>query len=179
MLILGCQRVVLLASKLSQQRCFSLLSSLQVEKYNENGCIVPPWKLNQDDLSLGQNALVELLQNNRNVSPELLVNSHLADGESAAEGVRGSAKLLELASNPQLVSMVGQCLGTNNVILWACQVFCKPPKTGKSVPYHQDGQYWPIVPLRAISAWIALDKKKRQISKNIQQMSSSTARIDM
>ena len=37
------------------------------------------------------------------------------------------------------------------------QVFCKPAGTGKSVPYHQDGPYWPIVPLRACSAWIALD----------------------
>ena len=39
----------------------------------------------------------------------------------------------------------------------ATQVFCKMPRQGKSVPWHQDGPYWPIVPLRAVSAWVALD----------------------
>jgi ectoine hydroxylase-related dioxygenase (phytanoyl-CoA dioxygenase family) len=37
------------------------------------------------------------------------------------------------------------------------QVFCKPPVTGKAIPWHQDGQYWPIRPIATCSVWIALD----------------------
>ena len=43
------------------------------------------------------------------------------------------------------------------MILWGSQVFCKPAFTGKAIPWHQDGQYWPIRPLATCSVWIALD----------------------
>ena len=34
---------------------------------------------------------------------------------------------------------------------------CKPGGDGMEVPWHQDGQYWPIRPLATCTAWIALD----------------------
>ena len=76
--------------------------------------------------------------------------------------MRGQAAFLELASMPEIAELAGACLGTENVILWACQIFCKPAGTGKSVPWHQDGQYWPIEPLRAVTAWIALDRSDEE-----------------
>lgn len=36
-------------------------------------------------------------------------------------------------------------------------MFCKPPVTGKAIPWHQDGQYWPIRPIATCSVWMALD----------------------
>jgi ectoine hydroxylase-related dioxygenase (phytanoyl-CoA dioxygenase family) len=36
-------------------------------------------------------------------------------------------------------------------------VFCKPAVIGHEVPWHQDGQYWPIRPRATVTAWIALD----------------------
>ena len=36
-------------------------------------------------------------------------------------------------------------------------MFCKPPFTGKAIPWHQDGQYWPIRPIATCSVWMALD----------------------
>merc|ERR1719343_1757897 len=106
----------------------------------------------------GRLAMDELLANNPDVMPEQLVNAHLVDGEGTAQGVKGCSEFLALAALPPLVDLVAQVLGTENVILWACQIFCKLPGEGKAVPFHQDGQYWPIEPLRACSAWISLDQ---------------------
>jgi hypothetical protein len=133
------------------------LSGTDLKQYHEDGFIVPSFRLSPEKLHQAQSALEQLLADNPSISPELLVNSHLEDSNSVAEGVRGNKFFLELASSPEIVDMVAQCLGSNNVILWACQIFCKPPLIGKSVPYHQDGTYWPIKPLNAVSAWIALD----------------------
>ena len=82
----------------------------------------------------------------------------MRSGEDVAMGVRGRAELMRLATLEPLVNLVAAALRTDHLILWACQVFCKPPREGKSVPFHQDGLYWPIEPLRACSAWVALDR---------------------
>lgn len=136
----------------------ALLQPDEVLQYRKDGYIVPSFRLDEVQLKAGRKAMDEILANNPNVMPELLVNAHLVNGEGKAEGVKGSHTFLMLASMPALVDIVAQCLGTENVILWACQIFCKPAGTGKSVPFHQDGQYWPIEPLKACSAWIALDR---------------------
>ncbi|MBK6658852.1 MAG: phytanoyl-CoA dioxygenase family protein [Proteobacteria bacterium] len=41
---------------------------------------------------------------------------------------------------------------------WGSALFCKPAATGLEVPWHQDGQYWPIRPRATVTAWIALDE---------------------
>ena len=43
------------------------------------------------------------------------------------------------------------------MILWGGQLFCKPAHTGLEVPWHQDGQYWPITPLATCSSISVLD----------------------
>jgi len=55
-----------------------------------------------------------------------------------------------------VLDLVEQVLGPD-VILWGSQVFCKPARTGRTIPWHQDGQYWPIRPIATCSVWIALD----------------------
>jgi len=110
----------------------------------------------------GRAALDDILSKNPGVMPEQLVNSHLEDGEGHAHSVKGSSEFLKLASNPRLVEIVSQCLGTDNVILYGCQIFCKLPGEGKAIPWHQDGLYHPIKPLRACAAWIALDRSDEE-----------------
>ena len=60
----------------------------------------------------------------------------------------------------QLVELVSDAIGAD-VILWGCQVFCKPGGDGLETPFHQDGHYWPIRPLATCTAWIALDPSTR------------------
>ena len=52
--------------------------------------------------------------------------------------------------------MVEQLIGPD-IILWGSQLFCKPAGHGMAVPWHQDGQYWPIDPLATVTVRIAVD----------------------
>lgn len=130
-------------------------SYVDVAAYRRDGYTIPEWSLPAERLRSARDALDSLLADNQGVMPEQLVNAHLVKGGGA---VRGQDEFLALASMPEIADMAAKCLGTENVILWACQVWSKPAGTGKSVPWHQDGQYWPIEPLRAMTAWIALDR---------------------
>ena len=86
------------------------------------------------------------------------VSAHL---ESGGEGVKGSSEFLQLAQEPLLLEAVAQVLGSD-FALWGCQIFCKPGGDGMEVPMHQDGEYWPIRPLKTVTVWLALD---RQVAK--------------
>ena len=125
------------------RRLSTAAAHVDIAAYQRDGYCVPDWRLPADRLLAARAALDGLLESNPEVMPEQLVNAHLVSGGGA---VRGQREFLELASMPAIAEMVAACLGTDNVILWACQVFCKQPHTGKSVPWHQDGQYWPIEP---------------------------------
>ena len=101
-----------------------------------------------------QSTLQELIDANPGVRPEKLVSAHI-EGKND-DGVVGKRDFLELAMYPPLVDMVSQIIG-NDVALWGCQVFCKPPEEGYETPWHQDGQYWPIRPLATCTVWVALE----------------------
>jgi len=102
-------------------------------------------------------ALDRLIADNPGVRPEKLVSAHL---ERGSEGVKGSRAFLDLARDPELVELISDALG-EDVILWGCQVFCKPGGDGLETPFHQDGHYWPIRPLATCTAWVALDPSKK------------------
>jgi ectoine hydroxylase-related dioxygenase (phytanoyl-CoA dioxygenase family) len=102
-------------------------------------------------------ALDRLIAANPGVRPEKLVSAHLEDG---SEGVKGVRDFLDLAKDPELVELIADAIG-DDVILWGCQVFCKPAGDGLETPWHQDGHYWPIRPLANCTAWIALDASTR------------------
>ena len=143
-------------------RRLSTAAALDLHAYRRDGFSVPSWRLPPERLREAQAALDTLLEENPQAQPEQLVSAHLASTSSRSGAVRGQAAFLELASMPEIADLAGACLGTENLILWACQIFCKPAGTGKSVPWHQDGQYWPIEPLRAVTAWIALDRSDEE-----------------
>lgn len=64
--------------------------------------------------------------------------------------------LWELATQPKLLDMVERQIGPN-IVFWASQCLCKPPRSGRSVPWHQDAPYWNISGKLAGGIWIALD----------------------
>ncbi|MBI1310138.1 hypothetical protein GC176_02435 [bacterium] len=53
----------------------------------------------------------------------------------------------------EILDIVEQLIGTD-IVLWGCQAFCKPPGDWMEVPWHQDGNYWPIRPLATCTLWI-------------------------
>ena len=70
----------------------------------------------------------------------------------------------ELSKLPPILDYVQGVLG-DNFYCWGAQFFCKLPATGEvasadnrrqTVPWHQDGQYWPLEPLEAATVWLAV-----------------------
>jgi ectoine hydroxylase-related dioxygenase (phytanoyl-CoA dioxygenase family) len=133
------------------------LQPAEVEHYRSQGWVKPAWRLPQARTDAMRQALDELIARNPGVRPEKLVSAHI-EGDNG-EGVRGSAAFLDLARDPEIVDLVSGVLG-DDVILWGCHVFCKPPVEGFETPWHQDGHYWPIRPLATCTVWVALEDSK-------------------
>lgn len=141
------------------------LSDAERAAYRNDGYVVPAWRLSPARVDAMREALDRLIAGNPGVRPEKLVSAHI-EGRNAegagrnAEGVVGSRAFLDLARDPDLVELVSGVIG-EDVILWGCQVFCKPGGDGLETPFHQDGHYWPIRPLATCTIWVALDASTR------------------
>ncbi len=62
----------------------------------------------------------------------------------------------DLLTEPRIVDCVADLLG-DNVVGWGAHFFCKLPRDGKTVAWHQDSSYWPLTPTRAVTVWLAID----------------------
>jgi ectoine hydroxylase-related dioxygenase (phytanoyl-CoA dioxygenase family) len=135
------------------------LTPSALDRYQTDGYVVPAYSLPAERVAELRSKLDELIARNPDVRPEKLVSAHI-EGRND-EGVVGSAMFLELARDPNILDMVEQVLGPD-IVLWGCQVFCKPGGDGMEVPMHQDGQYWPIRPLANCTVWVAIDESKAE-----------------
>ena len=130
------------------------LAPREIEQYRESGIVIPRYRLPASEIDRLRATLDRLIAENPGVRPERLISIHI-DGDNG-EGVRGSRDFLDLAHNPAILDLVEQVIGPD-IILWGCQIFCKPGGDGMAVPWHQDGHYWPIRPLATCTVWVALD----------------------
>jgi hypothetical protein len=130
------------------------LSAAEAEHYRREGWLVPQFRLPAARVARMREALDALIRDNPGVRPEKLVSAHV-EGDNG-EGVRGRREFLELALDPDIVELVSGVIG-DDVVLWGCHVFCKPPREGYETPWHQDGHYWPIRPLANCTVWVALE----------------------
>src|SRR3954462_7283218 len=133
------------------------LSTEEVARYKQDGWVRPQFRLPQAQVTRMRDALDDLIARNPGVRPEKLVSAHV-EGDNG-EGVKGSKAFLDLALDPQIVELVSGVIG-DDIILWGCHVFCKPPVQGYETPWHQDGHYWPIRPLANCTVWVALEDSK-------------------
>jgi hypothetical protein len=131
-----------------------LLSPAEIAHYEEHGYVTPDWRLPDHLLAEMRAALDTLLAGNDGVSRDSMFCPHIVAG--GTQGLKGDNRWLDFARIPEILDMVGQVIGPD-FLLWGTTVFGKPAGTGKRVPWHQDGEYWPIKPLATCSAWIALD----------------------
>jgi len=130
------------------------LSAAEMHDYRRDGLVRPNFRLDPETLARTRTLLDATLDATPGQRPESLVCPHI-------EGMNGLAKALtdrwfEVCSRPDILDMVEQVIGPD-IILWGSQLFCKPAGTGLSVPWHQDGHFWPIRPLATCTVWIALD----------------------
>jgi ectoine hydroxylase-related dioxygenase (phytanoyl-CoA dioxygenase family) len=129
-----------------------LLSSSELEHYREHGYVIPQFRLPSDLLAELRAALDGLLAGYTDVAPEDLANPHMLP---PTEGPKINPFMLA-ARRPEILDMVEEILGPD-LVLWITRVLCKPAGKGREVPWHQDGEYWPMRPLATCSVWIALD----------------------
>jgi ectoine hydroxylase-related dioxygenase (phytanoyl-CoA dioxygenase family) len=69
-------------------------------------------------------------------------------------------KVYDLLTHPRIVACVCDLLG-ENVIGWGSHFFCKMPRDGKAVAWHQDASYWPLSPSKTVTVWLAIDDADR------------------
>lgn len=130
------------------------LNTAAIESYRHDGFVIPDFRLPEGRVAELRAALERVLDANQDRRPENLMNVHLDRGP---EGNRGDHAFMEISAHPDLLDMVAALIG-DDIILWGCSLFCKPAGTGLEVPWHQDGQYWPIRPLATCTLWLALDQ---------------------
>lgn len=142
-----------------QEERTAILAENEIARYRADGIVIPRHRLSAERIDRLRATLDRLIAENPGIRPERLVSVHI-EGQNS-EGVRGSADFLELAREPAILDMVEQLIGPD-IILWGCQIFCKPGGDGMEVPWHQDGHYWPIRPLATCTVWVALDASTAQ-----------------
>ena len=66
------------------------------------------------------------------------------------------AKVYDLMHHPKILACVHDLLGPELIGL-ASHYFCKMPKDGTTVSWHQDASYWPLTPSKTATVWLAID----------------------
>ena len=77
------------------------------------------------------------------------------DLNKTAQWHKASLMFYNLCTTPQILDYVEDLLGPD-FVLWGGQFFLKEPQDGSVVPWHQDIQYWPLKPAKAVTVWLAL-----------------------
>ena len=130
-----------------------LMSQSEINHYHDEGFLIPQLTLEGSEIEELKHAVDRVLDANSGIRPEQLISVHI--DRLNDEGVRGDQAFFELANHPKILDCVEQLIGPD-IILWGCQLFCKPGGDGMEVPMHQDGNYWPIRPLATCTACVAI-----------------------
>jgi hypothetical protein len=128
------------------------LTQAEIDHYRERGYVIPKYRLPEDLLQRTRQSLDALLATYTDVAPEDLANPHMLPPTEAPD----MNPFMQAARHAPVLDMLEQLIGPD-IVLWITRVLCKPPAKGREVPWHQDGEYWPMRPLATCSVWIALD----------------------
>jgi ectoine hydroxylase-related dioxygenase (phytanoyl-CoA dioxygenase family) len=129
-----------------------MLTQEEIRRYEDRGYVIPNYRLPGKLVDRLRDGVDRVLATYTDVAQEDLANPHMIPWSEA----RGPNPFLETARDPAVLEMVGQLLGPD-LILWITRILCKPAVKGREVPWHQDGEYWPMRPLATCSVWVAID----------------------
>lgn len=128
------------------------LTQEQIVSYNEKGYLTGIRIFNEEETGANRRYF------------DLLLERTLAAGKdsySISTAHRKYRGVHEMATNPVVLDYVGDILG-DNFVLWGTHFFCKMPKDGKAVSWHQDASYWPLTPAKTVTLWLAIDDSDRE-----------------
>jgi phytanoyl-CoA hydroxylase len=75
--------------------------------------------------------------------------------------IRNDAFWARLVSDPHLVDIAEFFLGPD-LACFTAHYICKPPYDGQPVLWHQDGAYWALEPMEALTVWLAIDESSTE-----------------
>jgi ectoine hydroxylase-related dioxygenase (phytanoyl-CoA dioxygenase family) len=124
-----------------------VLTADQVATFNRDGFIRPIRLFSTEEIA-----------DIRQYFDELLAKVVAAGGDSysISSAHLRYARVYDILTHPRIVAVVRDILG-NDVVAWGSHFFCKMPKDGKAVAWHQDASYWPLTPTKAVTVWLAID----------------------
>ncbi len=125
------------------------LSSDQIAHFNEEGYIRPIDVFTESEISAHReyfNGLLQKLNDLDDGRDAYALNCY----QALCEGI------WDLCKESRILDYVEDIVGSN-IIAWATHYFCKLPKDGKRVPWHQDASYWHLTPARTVTVWLAID----------------------
>jgi hypothetical protein len=64
---------------------------------------------------------------------------------------------VRFVSDERLLHVAEQIVGPD-IAFFAADYICKAPGTGRSVTWHQDANYWPLVPMEVVTFWFAVSE---------------------
>jgi non-haem Fe2+, alpha-ketoglutarate-dependent halogenase len=128
-----------------------VLTLEQIERFNREGYLTPLRIFDAaeaDELRRYFDALLAhyLTQGKDSYS---ISSAHLRHG-----------RVWDVLTNPRIVAVVRDLIGPD-VVAWGSHFFCKMPRDGKTVSWHQDASYWPLTPSKAVTVWLAIDDADR------------------
>jgi len=133
------------------------ISKSEIIHYKQKGFVVSKTNLSNKIILKITKSYDKFIEINPNLTLEEMASPHLYGGVNMKHTKNKDLcnSFLEIGKDNELISQIKKILGPD-IILWGMHVMHKPAKTGKKVPWHQDGTYWPITPKATCSAWIAI-----------------------
>ena len=133
-----------------------MLNQEQIDQYNEQGYVIPDFRLPETVVEDMCRELEILIAANPGMTADTMFVPHLSQENPQGMKSPNYEKWCSYACHDDILDMVSDLIG-GDLALWGTTVFGKPAGSGKETPWHQDSQYWPIRPLASCSAWIAID----------------------
>ena len=124
-----------------------VLTNEQIEQFNRDGYIKGIRVYTEAEIVSIRHYFDDLLQK---------VVAAGGDSYSISSAHLKYGRVWDIVTNAKIVACMRDLLG-ENVIGWGSHFFCKMPKDGKQVAWHQDSSYWPLTPSKAVTAWLAVD----------------------
>ena len=123
------------------------LSAAQVGSFNEHGYLKNLRVFPPDEIAAVRDYFDGLLA-------EYLAAGKTSYSISTAHLKHGG--VWDLLTDCRVVDLAADLLG-DDVVGWGSHFFCKMPRDGKAVAWHQDASFWPLSPSKAVTVWLAID----------------------
>lgn len=145
------------------------LSDEQVAFFKENGFIGGIKMLDENQIETIRNEIAALADV-QHEGHDLFYEFHSNESTDpstilfhALGAWRITPGLHDVLWNPRFLMAASQLLGNKPVRFWHDQLFCKPPKKGGVVAWHQDYSYWTRTkPVAHLTCWCGLDDSTKE-----------------